>query len=376
MISRTDPVSGTGVRLTIDSDLQGIAQNALAQRVADADADFGMAVAMEVGTGRILAMATVPTFDANSPSASPEADWANRPATYALEPGSTMKVLTHAAVINEHAATPTTAFVVPPGLPRGGHTFTDHTPHGTLQLTLAGILAQSSNIGTIEAAEKIGGEKLYDYMKAFGIGETTGLQYPGESAGILPDPSTWSDLTLPSLAFGQGYAVTAMQIMQVYATLANSGVMVQPKLIDAYVRPDGTVQSTAPSSSHQVVDASTAHDLVEMMERVVSKDGTAPGAAIPGYRVGGKTGTAERADPDCGCYRGYTASFVGTAPADDPKIVVGVWIDNPRGSHYGGVLGGPVFTELTKAALAEMGIAPSGSPASTIPTIPGKAATP
>ncbi len=369
-VSTVEPVSGTGVRLTIDSDLQWVAQNALAQRVQDSSADFGMVVAMEVGTGRILAMASVPTFDPNNPGASSEDDWRNRPVTNAFEPGSTMKVLTHAAVINEGAATPTTPFTVPPGLPRGPHVFKDHTPHGTLQLTLAGVLAQSSNIGTILAAEKIGGEKLYEYLQAFGVGRTTGLQYPGESPGILPNPSTWSVLTLPSLAFGQGMALTALQIADVYATLANDGVRVEPKLIDAYVRPDGTIQRTAPSATQQVVTAQTAQQVVEMMERVVSRDGTAPKAGIPGYRVGGKTGTAERVDPACGCYRGYTASFLGVAPADDPKVVVGVWIDNPRGMHYGGVLGGPIFVEVMKAALAKLEIPPSGSAPSTIPTIP------
>ena len=370
-VSSVDPVPGTGVWLTIDSDLQWVAQNAIAQRVQDAGADFGMVIAMEVGTGRILAMASAPSFDPNNPGGSEAADWANRPVTNAFEPGSTMKVLTMAAVLEEKAAEPTTPFTIPPGLPRGPHVFKDHTPHGTLQMTLAGVLAQSSNIGTILAAEKIGPEKYYEYLKAFGVGEPTGLQYPGESPGIVPDPSTWSVLTFPSLAFGQGMALSAMQITDVYATLANGGVKVDPKLIDSYVRPDGTVQATAPSPEHRVVSEETANSVVEMMERVVSKEGTAPGAGIPGYRVAGKTGTAERVDPACGCYRGYTASFVGVAPADDPQIVVGVWVDNPKGMHYGGVLGGPVFTEVMKAALAKEHIPPSGSPPSTLPTIPG-----
>jgi cell division protein FtsI (penicillin-binding protein 3) len=367
-----DPVSGTGVQLTVDSDLQWLAQNSIANRVAEAGADFGMVVALEVGTGRVLAMASVPTFAPNNPGASADADWANRPVTHAFEPGSTMMVLTMAAVLEEGAATPTTPFTVPPGLPRGPHVFKDHTPHGTLQLTLTGVLAQSSNIGTILAAEKIGEDKLDTYLRAFGVGSPTGLQFPGESQGILPERSSWSVLTFPSLAFGQGMALTAIQIADVYATIANGGVKVDPKLIDAYVRPDGTVQATEPSHEERVVSKETADQVLQMMERVVSKEGTAPGAAIPGYRVAGKTGTAERVDPACGCYRGYTASFVGAAPADDPKVVVGVWLDNPRGMHYGGVLGGPVFTEVTKAALAKLGVAPSGSAPSTLPTVPGQ----
>jgi cell division protein FtsI (penicillin-binding protein 3) len=369
-VSRVEPVAGTGVRLTIDADLQGVAQDAIARRVAASSADYGMVVAMEVGTGRILAMATVPTFDPNSPGASSEDDWRNRPVTNAFEPGSTFKVLTHAAVINEGAATPTTPFVVPPGLPRGPHVFKDHTPHGTLQLTLAGVLAKSSNIGTILAAEKIAPERYYEYLQAFGVGQATGLQYPGETSGILPPLDDWGVLTYPSIAFGQGVALSALQITDIFATLANDGVRVEPKLIDAYVRPDGTVQTTPPPQTHEVVTEETADAVLEMMERVVSDDGTAPIAAIPGYRVGGKTGTAERVDPACGCYRGYTASFVGVAPADAPRVVVGVWLDNPRGIYYGGVLGGPVFTEVTKAALATLGVPPSGSPPATIPTVP------
>jgi cell division protein FtsI (penicillin-binding protein 3) len=369
-VARAEPVPGTGVRLTIDADLQGVAQDAIARQVAASGADYGMVVAMEVGTGRILAMASVPTFDPNTPGRSSEDDWRNRPVTNAFEPGSTFKVLTHAAVINEGAATPTTPFVVPPGLPRGPHVFRDHTPHGTLQLTLAGVLAQSSNIGTILAAEKIDPERYFSYLEAFGVGQATGLQYPGETAGILPPLDDWGVLTYPSIAFGQGVALSALQIADIFATLANDGVRVAPKLIDAYVRPDGTVQTTPASETREVVTADTADAVLEMMERVVSDDGTAPIAEIPGYRVGGKTGTAERVDPACGCYRGYTASFVGVAPADAPSVVVGVWLDNPRGVHYGGVLGGPVFTEVTKAALAALEVPPTGRPASTIPTVP------
>jgi cell division protein FtsI (penicillin-binding protein 3) len=369
-VRQTDPTTGTGVRLTIDADLQWIAQNALAKRVEEANADWGAAVALEVGTGRILAMATAPTFDPNNPGASRDTDWQNRPVTNAFEPGSTMKVATMAAILEEGGATPTTMYTIPPVLPYEDHVFQDHTPHGTIQRTLTGVLAESSNIGTILAARTIGPDKLDEYLQRFGVGEPTGLQFPGETSGSLPDRSTWSGLTFPTLAFGQGMSLSALQIADVFATLANGGVKVDPKLIDAYVLPDGQVQATAPSATEPVVSATTARAVMDMMERVVSKDGTAPGAAIPGYRVGGKTGTAQRADPACGCYRGYTASFVGVAPADQPRVVVGVWLDNPRGVHYGGVLGGPVFTEVTEAALAKLGVPPSGTPAPTTPTKP------
>ena len=369
-VSREDPVPGNGVRLTIDSDLQWIAQNSLANRTAEADADYGMVVALEVGTGRILAMATVPTFDPNEPGAVGAEDWQNRPVTHAFEPGSTLKVLTHAAVLNEGIATPETVFTIPPGLPRGPHVFQDHTPHGTIQRTLTGVLAESSNIGTILAAEPMADETLFQYLTDFGVGQPTGLQYPGETSGLLPAIEDWSGLTFPTLAFGQAMSLSALQITNVFATLGNDGVRVEPRLIDGYVRPDGTVQATAAGEEVRAVSAESAQQVLEMMERVVSDEGTAPDAAIPGYRVGGKTGTAERVDPECGCYRGYTASFVGVAPADDPKVAVGVWFDNPKGIHYGGYLGSPVFTEVTKAALELLGVPPSGSPPSDLPTKP------
>jgi cell division protein FtsI (penicillin-binding protein 3) len=369
-VRQEDPVSGTGVRLTIDADLQWVAQNALAKRVEDAGADWGAAIALEVGTGRILAMATAPTFDPNRPNDSRDVDWQNRPVTNAFEPGSTMKVATMAAIVEEGAATPTTMFTIPPNLPYEDHVFQDHTPHGRIERTLAGVLAESSNIGTILAAQKIGPDKLAEYLQRFGVGRSTGLQFPGETSGSLPPRESWSGLTFPTLAFGQGMSLSALQIADVFATLANGGVKVDPKLIDAYVLPSGQVQATPASGTEQVVSATTARTVMDMMERVVSADGTAPGAAIPGYRVAGKTGTAQRADSSCGCYRGYTASFVGVAPADAPRVVVGVWLDNPRGIHYGGVLGGPVFTEVTEAALAKLAVPSSGSPAPDIPTKP------
>lgn len=367
---RVEPEQGLGVRLTIDSDLQWAAQNAIAAQVKEADADYGMVVALEVGTGRVLAMATAPTFDANEPEEVNPEDWQNRPVTHALEPGSTTKVFTHAAILNERAATPTTAFVIPPALQRGGKSITDHTPHGTITRTLTGVLAESSNIGTILAAETIGEEKLFEYMKKFGVGSPTGLNFPGETSGLISPLEDWSETTFPTVAFGQGMALSALQVTNGFAAVANNGVMVEPRLIDAYVRPDGTVQATQTGEESRVVSARAARETRRMMERVVSPEGTAPKTAIPGYRVGGKTGTAERIDPACGCYRGYTASFVGLAPAEDPKVVVGAWLDNPRNGHYGGVLAGPVFVEVMTSALQSQGVRPSSTPPSSLPTIP------
>ena len=363
----TAAIPGKTVRLTIDRDIQWVAQDAIAKQVAYAKADSGTVVVMDPRTGKILALATVPTFDPNRPAEAVSADIGNRAVSDVFEPGSTSKVMTMAAVIEEKAATPTTQLVIPPVLKRPAKTWHDHSPHGTLKLTLNGVLAKSSNIGTIMAAEKIGGDTLYRYLKKFGIGEKTGLNFPGESKGFVPAPAQWSDTTFGTLAFGQGLSVNAVQAASVYATIANDGVRVTPSLVDGYTLPDGTYQPAATPSSTRVVSAKTAKTVRSMLESVVSADGTAPNAAIPGYRVAGKTGTANRIDDSCGCYRGYTASFIGIAPADNPSLVVAVFLQNPRNGHYGGVLAGPVFKRVTSFALQQERTPPTGSQRPRIP---------
>ena len=363
----TAAIPGKTVRLTIDRDIQWVAQDAIAKQVEYAKADSGTVVVMDPRTGKILALATVPTFDPNRPAEAVSADIGNRAVSDVFEPGSTSKVMTMAAVIEEKAATPTTQLVIPPVLKRPAKTWHDHSPHGTLKLTLNGVLAKSSNIGTIMAAEKIGGDTLYRYLKKFGIGEKTVKDFPGESKGYVPAPAQWSDTTFGTLAFGQGLSVNAVQAASVYATIANDGVRVTPSLVDGYTLPDGTYQPAATPSSTRVVSAKTAKTVRSMLESVVSADGTAPNAAIPGYRVAGKTGTANRIDDSCGCYRGYTASFIGIAPADNPSLVVAVFLQNPRNGHYGGVLAGPVFKRVTSFALQQERTPPTGSQRPRIP---------
>ncbi|MFC6238720.1 peptidoglycan D,D-transpeptidase FtsI family protein [Longivirga aurantiaca] len=363
----TSAIPGKTVRLTIDRDIQWVAQDAIAKQVAYAKADSGTVVVMDPRTGKILALATVPTFDPNRPAEAVSADIGNRAVSDVFEPGSTSKVMTMAAVIEEKAAGPTTQLVIPPVLKRPAKTWHDHSPHGTLKLTLNGVLAKSSNIGTIMAAERIGGDTLYRYLKKFGIGEKTGLNFPGESKGYVPAPSQWSDTTFGTLAFGQGLSVNAVQAASVFATIANDGVRVTPSLVEGYTLPDGTYQAAPQASETRVVSTKTARTVRSMLESVVSADGTAPNAAIPGYRVAGKTGTANRIDDSCGCYRGYTASFIGIAPADNPSLVVAVFLQNPRNGHYGGVLAGPVFKRVTSFALQQERTPPTGSQRPRIP---------
>jgi cell division protein FtsI (penicillin-binding protein 3) len=367
-------IAGTGVRLSIDRDLQYVAQNALAKKVKEANADWGSVVVLEPATGRLLALASVPTVDLNNPLQSSITDRKNRAVTDMFEPGSTGKLITFAAALEEKVITPTSKIKVPPRLPRPSKVFNDHTPHGHLRLTANGVLAKSSNIGTILIAEKLAKPTiLHDYFVKFGIGQNTGLGFPGETNGILRTPSKWSNTTFPTMSFGQGYSTNAVQIASVFATIANNGVRMPISLVDGYVGVDGIYQPAAAKTGIEVVSAQTAKDLREMLESVVGPDGTAPSARISGYRVAGKTGTAQRSDQSCGgCYKGFTASFIGMAPANNPSIVVAVIIDKPRNGHYGGVLAGPVFKEVTNFALQKLKVMPQGGKVEKIPATWGR----
>jgi cell division protein FtsI (penicillin-binding protein 3) len=356
-----NPVEGTTIRTTINSDIQWAAQQALAAAVKSSDADSGTVVVMDPRSGAILALASAPTFDPSDPGAAPVADRGNRALSDIYEPGSTSKVMTAAAVIQEKALTPNSVITVPNTLMRGGRIFHDDVSHGTEHLTLTGVLAKSSNLGAIQAAETIGRDKLYSFIKAFGIGDPTGLDFPGESRGILSPPSRWSDAQFATVSFGQGLSLNAVQATSVYATIANGGVRVEPSLIAGTVGPDGTFTSSAAPTQTRVVSAQTAATVRDMLESVVSDQGTAPMARIPGYRVAGKTGTANRVDDACSCYRGFTASFIGFAPADAPRVVISVTLQNPKNGHFGGRLGGPVFRQVMAFALQTLGIPPTGT---------------
>jgi len=352
-------IPGATIRLTIDRDIQYVAEQALATAVKNAKADSGVVVVINPHTGALLALANVPTFDPSNIGNTDAATMYNRALGYVYEPGSTGKVITHSALIDSGLATPLTHITVPPQLTIANHVFHDDIPHGTWKLTLTGVMARSSNMGTIIASKKLPPATFLDYLTKFGVGEPTGLQFPGESDGLLRPLSAWSSSTFPTMVFGQAYSVNAVQMAEVYATIANNGVRVPPKLIAGIVNPDGstTIPTTGPSV--RVVSAKTATEIRGMLEAVVSQYGTAPMAAIDGYRVAGKTGTANRVDPKCGCYRGYTASFIGMAPADDPQFVVAVTLQNPRNGHFGGMLAGPVFKKVMAYALQQAGVAPS-----------------
>jgi cell division protein FtsI (penicillin-binding protein 3) len=353
--------AGTNIRLTINRDVQWVASKAIADAVKSANAVSGTVIVMDPKTGAIVAHATAPTFNPNNTKNVPLALMRNPSVQDVYEPGSTGKVMTLAAALEEKTITPTTVFTVPYMLKRGGSPFHDHEPHPTQQLTSSGILAVSSNTGTIKIGETMSNDTLHNYLTKFGIGSKTGSGLPGESAGLLRPVSNWSGTTAPTVAFGQGYSVTAMQATSVFATIANNGVRVSPTVIAGTSDPSGHFTPTANRSSVRVVSEDTAIKLRLMMESVVSTQGTAPSAAIPGYRVAGKTGTAMRYDQKTGRYSGYTASFIGFAPADAPRYVISVTLQDPRNGHYGGSLGGPVFKKVMTFVLQSEHVAPTGT---------------
>jgi cell division protein FtsI (penicillin-binding protein 3) len=359
-------VSGTGLQLSLDSDLQYYAQQEIATQVKATRASSGTVIVMNPANGQVLALAVAPGFDPNHLATAKPADLGDPAITDPYEPGSVNKVITMSAGLEDGLVTPTSKFVIPPSLTVAGTPFHDAETHGTENLTLTGILAQSSNIGAIEVARELGAKRLDDYLKGYGFGKTTGLGLPGESAGILPPLSQWSGTTLPTLSFGQGVAVTAMQVASVYSTIANDGVRVTPNLVESTTDPQGHRHPMAPPARHRVISARVAAELRAMMESVISPQGTAPEARIPGYTVAGKTGTADRSNGRGG-YSGYTASFVGMVPAEHPKLVCEVVLQQPRTDHFGGSVAGPVFHNVMGFALQTFGIAPTGT---RLPKIP------
>ena len=357
--------SGTSVRLTIDRDVQWVAQNAISQAVASSRAESGTVIVMDPKTGAILAQASAPTFDPNISSTITLNKLRNPAVQEVYEPGSTGKVITVAAAMQEGLVTPQSIFTIPYKMKVADEYFHDHEKHPTQRLTTTGLLAVSSNTGSIQIGQKLGKETLYNYLRKFGIGQSTNSKLPGESAGILHPVKEWSGTSLPTIAFGQGYSLTAMQATSVFATIANDGVRVSPSILAGVVDESGKYTPAKENESVRVLSSQTASNMRAMMESVVSSNGTAPAAAISGYRIAGKTGTANRFNTACKCYSGYTASFIGFAPADQPKYVISVTIQDPKGMHWGGALAGPVFKKVMSFVLQSERVQPTTAPVTT-----------
>jgi cell division protein FtsI (penicillin-binding protein 3) len=359
--SVSDPQPGTGYRLTIDTDLQWFAEQAVADAVQTAGADYGVATVMSVDTAEVLAMAATPVVDPNQPSDTDQADLKNKAVENAYEPGSVFKPITMSAILEEGLAGPETVFSVPGRIERSGENIGDYWDHGTENMTLTEIVARSSNVGSLLAAENLKWRTHHDYLTAFGFGSSPELGLPGESSGRVPGLGDWSQLTQDTIAFGQGVSASSVQMASAYATIANGGVRVEPTMVASMIAPDGTELPAAEQASTRVVSEDTAGTVTEMMEAVMGPDGTGSPAAVEGYRVAGKTGTAQRVDPECGCYRGYNSSFMGFAPADDPKYVVVVSLINPTNGNSGGALAGPAFADIMRFTLQQGGVSPSVS---------------
>lgn len=362
---RVDPVPGQGLRVTIDRDIQWMVENRLAAMVEQADAAAGSAVVLDPATGEVLALADVPLVDPADVDAVAEEDRGSRSVSGPYEPGSVQKVLTMAAAVDSGAVDPNDVFTVPDSIERDGwpQPISDFAPHETWRLTPAGILATSSNVGTILAAERMDKAQMRQYLQDFGYGEVPGLGMPGEEPGIMPQE--WTDLGRDTIAYGQGIATTIVHLASAYGAIANDGVRMPARLVDAVVSPDGEERPLPQGDPVAVVTPETAQEVTTMMEAVVAPGGTASNIAVDGYRLAGKTGTAERLD-EAGSVVGYTATFAGFAPADDPALVVVVSIHDPQKGRYGGQLSGPVFADIMKFALPRLGVAPSGTEAPDI----------
>ncbi|MFI6433917.1 peptidoglycan D,D-transpeptidase FtsI family protein [Streptomyces sp. NPDC050759] len=373
--TETPAVPGSDVELTIDRDIQWAAQQAITEQVKESKADRGYVIVQDTQTGQVLAMANSPGFDPNDLSKASSVNMGNAALQDAYEPGSTAKVMSMAAVLEQGVATPLTHVIVPNRLHRGDRLFKDDIDHETWYLTLNGVLAKSSNIGTILATGQLGKTQaqanrvLYSYLHKFGLGRYSGLDFPGETPGILAKPADWSTSQQYTIPFGQGVSLNAMQAASVYSTIANGGVRVEPTLVRGTKGPDGRFTPAAKPKETRVVSAKTAKTLARMLESVVDdQEGTGTKARIPGYRVAGKTGTANRVDPATGKYKGYTSSFAGFAPADKPRITVYCAIQNATsGSYFGGQICGPVYKQVMEFALKTLQVPPTGAKAAKLP---------
>ncbi|MEV0993819.1 penicillin-binding transpeptidase domain-containing protein [Nonomuraea sp. NPDC050202] len=369
---RTAPVDGQDVRLTIDRDIQWAAQKSIGEQVQKSGADSGTVIVMDVQTAQIVAMANAPELDLNNWRKAPESRYVNKAAADVFEPGSTNKVITAAAALEAKAVTPDTVYQVPDRIRCADQVLRDAHAHKVEALTFRQAMAQSSNVATVMAARKVGSQKLYEMLKAFGFGSTPGGGVPSAEAGLLPDYRKWSGSQSCTVAYGQGVSVTALQMASVYQTIANGGVKIEPQIVAGTTDATGRFVPAPAGKQTRVVSETTAKEITTMLESAVGEEGTGQLAAIDGYRVAGKTGTANRYDAELGRYDGYTASFVGFAPADKPRLVVLSVLQNPKKGHFGGQLAAPVFKDVMTFAIKSKKIPATGSAAPTVRTRAGQ----
>lgn len=359
----TPAVDGSDVKLTLNTDIQYFAQQAIQSQVNKLNAEWGVIVVMDAKTGNLIALADTNAPDPNDPGKVDAKDRGVRAVTAAYEPGSVEKMITAAAVIEEGKSSPLDHFTIPSSYTIDGQTFTDAFEHGTEERTLAGILGWSMNTGTVMAGSRLSKEQRYDWLRKFGIGEKTEVGLPAEATGILAKPEQWDDRQQYTVLFGQGVSQSTLQTVRAYQSIANDGVMLQPRLIDSYIDPDGVEQKVPAKDPRQVVSKETSQQVRDILESAVT-EGQIKDAAIDGYRVGAKTGTSQAPREDgLPGFDGYTASMVGMAPMDDPRFIVEVVLQRPKGSIYG-ITNGPVFRSVMSQVLRTYNVPPStGTPA-------------
>lgn len=353
------PETGRSLFLTIDKEIQYFSEQALADAVQQYGADAGTAIVMRPRTGEILALANVPTFDPNEAGKSEAQNHRNRGLTDMYEPGSAFKAVTVSAALEERAVKPKTTFVVPESMQVSVEVIHDSHSHATEKMTVAEIIKDSSNVGTVKIGMALGEEKLDEYIRRFGFGEESGLGFPGESPGSMPALEDWSGVSIGNLPIGQGVAVTPMQMAAAFSAIANKGTWVEPKLVYGTMQDRGGIERAAAPATRQIVSRRTARLVSKMLTAVVA-DGTGVNAQVPGYRVAGKTGTAQKALPTGGYGDSYVGSFAGFAPARHPELVTIVVLDEPR-PIWGGHTAAPTFQEIMAFSLRHLGISPSGN---------------
>ena len=364
----TAPIPGDDLVTTLDRQFQYEVQRALAAAVKDNHAKGGTVIAFDPHTGDIYAMASYPAYDANAYIDASVDARRNTALIDAFEPGSVNKVITASAALEEHAVSLERRFQVPDHLVVDGFTIHDSHTHAPEAMTLGDIIAESSNIGAAKIAQQLGPGTMSAYMSRFGFGRTTGTGFPGEAPGVVP-PLPWSDATLATIAYGQGLTVSPMQMASVYATIANHGVWVQPRLATGVIDGEGAFHAADAAPTRRVISAETADTVTRMLASVV-QDGTGTLAQIPGYQVAGKTGTALKVDPQTGRYgQKYVASFIGFLPASDPQVVIAAIIDEPT-TIYGGVAAAPLFQQVAQYSIQRLGITP-GDPVALPPSAQG-----
>jgi cell division protein FtsI (penicillin-binding protein 3) len=350
---------GRSLYLTIDKDIQYFTELTLERGTRTYRARAASAIVMRPDTGEILAMANVPDFDPNHFSKADDVAMRNRAVTDVYEPGSAYKIITAAAALEDRLVTPRTRLFVPDALPYLDRVFHDSHYHEPETMSVREIIVQSSNVGTIKIGLRLGGRKLIRYVRAFGFGTPTGLDFPGEARGIVVPRKRWSGTSIATIPLGQGIAVTPLQMAAAYSTIANGGRWVEPKLLYGTAGEDGRVIAPPSPAEHRVVSRRAARRLTKMLVGVV-EEGTGLLARVPGYRVAGKTGTAQKPLPRGGYGDSYVGSFGGFAPARDPRVVVFITFDDPY-PIWGGATAAPTFRAIAEFALRELGVSPSGN---------------